>query len=225
MSPQLPSTLATVIIHPDRSLYRMGGNEWPRSLFFGNRIQNRFTDPSQENYRVMYAGEDAGVSFVETLANGRTKSYYKTNDKKQPVDKDGHPVECDVDAMQVKKTDLFLIIARKSLKFADLSAMPGSPRTGKSGRDECQQWSRLIWEHPDRVDGIQYKSWQDRDKSCYAIFDRATNIQSISLGSLWEDNNKELLDSITMQYDIQMLNTLVEPSRYQSTLVSVETQI
>jgi RES domain len=222
MSPQLPSTLPTVIIHPDRSLYRLNRANKERSQYFGgNEPLCRFDDPNlDDRYGVMYAGEDAGVCFLETISRNNTISAFIA----QGIDETTYK-KCSVDKAKIEQYNLFLIVARKSLVFADLSAMDGSPTTGNEiPYPECQQWSRLIWEHPSNVAGIRYKSWQDRDKYSYAIFDRATEFQSIRLGNLLEQNNIDLLKSIMEKYDIELIESLKSITP-KSVLFSVETKI
>jgi RES domain len=211
--PTLPDKLPIRWIHPDQPFYRLnrkhGQNEeivtvFDRSLHFGRGGNCRFNDPNND-YGVVYAGEDAGVCVMETLCREGIQVLAKT---------DAH------------NYNLFLIIARKSLRLADLSQLNGSPTTEDTDRDyfRCQQWSRAIWEHPDTIDGIYYKSWQDSTSYCYAIFDRATKIQAISLGNLPEDNT-DLLKSIVRRYDIKLQFELPEQQTYQNVLLSVETKI
>lgn len=223
MPPQLPSKLPTVLVYPDRSLYRLNKANKERSQYFGGKEPSRrFDDPNLDDsrYGVMYAGEDAGVCFLETISRNNTRSAFIA----QGTDETQYQ-QCSVDEAEIEKYNLFLIVARKLLVFADLSKIEHSPTTGNTiPYPECQQWSRSIWEHSDKVDGICYRSWQDRNKYSYAIFDRATDFQSIRLGNLLEQNNIPLLESITEKYDIKRvgISTGIIP---KSVLFSVETKI
>jgi hypothetical protein len=52
----------------------------------------------------------------------------------------------------------------------------------------ARQWANAIWSHPQRVDGIRYRSRHDDTRFCCAIFDRAReNLSEQNLGTLLED--------------------------------------
>jgi hypothetical protein len=46
-----------------------------------------------------------------------------------------------------------------------------------------QAWSRALWLHPDRVDGIAYRSGWDDDLTCIALFDRAAGALLVDWGA------------------------------------------
>lgn len=39
--------------------------------------------------------------------------------------------------------------------------------------DVAQKWSKVLYDHPDAVDGVAYRARHDDDEVCYAIFDHA----------------------------------------------------
>ena len=42
-----------------------------------------------------------------------------------------------------------------------------------SDYEDSQLWSRALWEHPDKPDGILYRSRHDDSALCVAVYNRA----------------------------------------------------
>lgn len=70
--------------------------------------------------------------------------------------------------------------ATRDLRFAELHG-PGLAVLGATAEvvhsglpyDVAQAWSKALYEHPGKFDGISYRSRHDDAEICFAIFDRA----------------------------------------------------
>jgi hypothetical protein len=215
--PALPEKLPVILIHPDQPFYRLNHSSYERSLHFGRTGTGRFDDPSfnnpnkEEGYHVLYTGEDAGVCFLETLANSiKSKS---------------------VSWETLKNYNLFLVSSKNSsIKLVDLTGENLSKlRTdvnviyGGDTYQVPQAWSRAIWEHPDKVDGIRFRSRRDNNKYCYAIFNRVKRLQSIKLGTL--KDCQYLTSEILGRYGFEAVGDTQNSSEQNNRSIVVSTEI
>jgi hypothetical protein len=99
----------------------------------------------------------------------------------------------------------------RQLRLIDLAA-PGLAYIGADGRlatgayDLSQRWALALHEHPDKPDGLLYRSRHDPERLCAAIFDRAaTSLTATSLGSLADTRNATLLADILDTYDYSLI--------------------
>jgi hypothetical protein len=90
--------------------------------------------------------------------------------------------------------------------FADVTGnglvkMGADARLSSGSYVAARQWAQAIYDHPQAVDGIRYRSRHDDGRYCYGIFDRcADELQEKNLGNLLESNPK-LLAEILSCYD------------------------
>ena len=76
-------------------------------------------------------------------------------------------------------------VVRRELRLAPIHgtslARLGVTAELASGSDyeRSQLWSRALWEHSDRPDGVLYRSRHDDSALCVAVFDRAKDILAI----------------------------------------------
>lgn len=69
----------------------------------------------------------------------------------------------------------------------------------------ARQWAQAIHDHPQKVDGIRYRSRHDDERYCYGIFDRCSSeLQEQNLGNLLE-SHPSLLAEILNCYDYGLL--------------------
>jgi hypothetical protein len=69
-------------------------------------------------------------------------------------------------------------------------------------------WSLALWKHPQKPDGILYRSRHDPDKKAVALFDRAEVEAALSFknkGALLDYNNIELLAKILDHYKFSLI--------------------
>ena len=106
-------------------------------------------------------------------------------------------------------SNLFTIDSQRELVFADVTGnglvkMGADARLSSGSYLAARQWAQVIYDHPQAVDGIRYRSRHDDDRYCYGIFNRcADELQEKNLGNLLESNPKLLAEILTC-YDYGM---------------------
>ena len=151
-SPEIVSLPAGALIHRFYSaLYE--------PVFFDTSSNGRLNAPDA-SYGVLYAAKEESGAFAETFLRvpGRTlidtgllrrKAYVRLG----------------------LLTDLTLI----KLAGSGLARLGATAEIVHAGLpyDAPQIWSKALWDHPAKVDGIAYYARHDDEALCYAIFDRA----------------------------------------------------
>ncbi len=127
------------------------------ALHFGRAGLHRWDDPLRK-FGVLYSGADRFVAFIETF--GQTTGARL------------------LDEMELETRALSSISIKKPLKLVDLTG-PGLARLGADNRicdgefAVSQRWSRALFEHPSRPDGLLYRARHDPSRLGIALFDRA----------------------------------------------------
>jgi hypothetical protein len=157
-------------------------------LFFNKSNVFRFNAPAGE-FGVLYLGEDENSAFIETYG-WLTGERYITRE-------------------QLTKRCLAQVSANCSLNLVDFSGK-GLAQVGADGRlcmgdnyKISQDWSLALWKHPQKLDGILYRTRHDPDKKAVALFDRTEVKASLSfkeMGSLLDYDNVERLAKILEYY-------------------------
>ncbi len=126
-------------------------------IHFGRRASGRFDDP-QRVYGVLYLGEDYHGAFIETLG-------WQTGKK-------------DITLRALQERMLSQVTSTHPLRLVDLTG-PGLSKIGAdadlcTGRSRTlpQKWSRAIWSHPSKPDGIRSISRHDPRRFCCVVFDQ-----------------------------------------------------
>ncbi|CAN5763843.1 RES family NAD+ phosphorylase [soil metagenome] len=128
------------------------------ALYFDRRPNGRFNAPAGE-YGTCYLADSLGASFLETLVRG---SRHRVIPRAR---------------LEVRTATTIELLAEVRLFRFHSDALP---RLGASAGlphaavyEECQQIALAVWQHPEGVDGIEYRSRWDDSRLCAAIFDRA----------------------------------------------------
>ena len=157
------------------------------SLHFDRSGSGRFDGPNQ-GYGLLYVGDEYST-FIECF--GRTF--------------DGA-----VTVTALRNRNLFRIRSDRTLLLADLTG-PALVRIGIDARissgdyEYCRTWGQAIWEHPQGVDGIRYRSRHDDSVYSVGLFDRVRNhLQEDNLGNLYDDNSS-CLGEILEHYDYALI--------------------
>jgi hypothetical protein len=183
------ATRSLPIVSSQTNFYRLNSVEFASSIYFDRTGCGRFDSPTQ-GYGILYVGADIYAAWIETF--GRT-----------------HGAKGVAEAT-LRHRNLYEINSNRSLIFADLT---GSSLT-KIGADArlssgdyaiARAWAKAIYQHPQQVDGIRYRSRHDDERYCYGLFDRCQqNLGEENLGNL-VDARPVLLAEILAHYDYGLL--------------------
>jgi RES domain len=169
--------------------YRLNDREFTSSLYFDRSGSGRFDSPAQ-GYGILYVGADVYASWIEC--------YGRTHGAKG------------VSEIVLRQRNLFAIDSQRELVFADLTGnglvkMGADARLSSGSYVAARQWAQAIYDHPQTVDGIRYRSRHDDERYCYGIFDRcADELREKDLGNLIEAHPKQLAE-ILEYYDYGLL--------------------
>jgi hypothetical protein len=87
-----------------------------------------------------------------------------------------------------------------------LSRIGADNRLTATSYDLSQRWALALYDHPDRPDGLLYRSRHDPSRFCAAIFDRAAGVlTATSLGSLADASNAALLADLLDTYEYSLI--------------------
>ena len=177
------------IVSSQGTWYRLNASEFSSSLYFDRTGKGRFDSPAQ-GYGILYVGADVYASWIECY--GRS-----------------HGVK-GVSELGLRQRNLYAINSSRPLVFADLTGsslvkMGADARLSSGAYTVARQWAQAIYNHPQRVDGMRYRSRHDDERYCYGIFDRCVqDIQEQNLGNLLTSNPR-LLAEILDYYDYGLL--------------------
>jgi RES domain len=169
--------------------YRLNAVEFSSSLYFDQTGKGRFDSPAQ-GYGILYVGADIYASWIEC--------YGRTHGAKG------------VSELGLRQRDLYAIDSNRPLVFADLTGsslvkMGADARLSSGAYTVARQWAQAIYDHPQRVDGVRYRSRHDDARYCYGIFDHCSqDIYEQNMGNLLTSNPK-LLAEILDYYDYGLL--------------------
>jgi hypothetical protein len=156
------------IVSEPRSWHRIHRADQP-ALHFGRAAANRFDDPLGE-FGVLYVGADPHCCFVETFGQNTGARL--------------------IAQAALAQRSLARIEADRALRLVDLTGV-GLARIGADERlnagahDAARRWSRALWDHPDRPDGVLYRARHDPSRTCAALYDRAAEtLRTTPLGRL-----------------------------------------
>jgi hypothetical protein len=169
--------------------YRFNAKDFSSSLYFDRSGKGRFDSPGQ-GYGILYVGEDVYASWIECYGRSHGPR--------------------GVSEMALKQQDLYEIESQRPLVFADVTGsglvkLGADSRLSSGAYATARQWAQAIHDHPQKVDGIRYRSRHDDARYCYGIFDRCVNeLQEKNVGNLLESNPR-LLAKILDFYSYALL--------------------
>jgi hypothetical protein len=155
--------LPTVRVPAGRQLWRLH-RKGQAALWFGpdheTGPRNRFDAPGGE-FGICYLGDSPEVCVAETIIR--------------------QPTSRMVPRARLAERAIVRIPVLRELRLVRVHG-PGLVRIGIGADvahghpyDRCQELALSFWNHPDEVDGIEYRSRWDNDRFCFALFDRAAD--------------------------------------------------
>ena len=161
-------------------------------IYFGRKHQNRFDAPAGE-FGVLYMGVDEHCAFIETLGQNT-----------------GIRV---VTSSALKRRGWAQIKLRRELALVDLVKSGGLARIGADARlfagnhDVAQRWSKALWEHPLKPDGIYYPARHDPQRTACALYDRCETLVSVKRDrSLFDLKHHRLLERTLNTYGFGVID-------------------
>ena len=127
-------------------------------IFYGRNRVYRWDAPEGE-YGVLYLGADEYCAFMESIGRGALRTRF-------------------VPARQLNERRLCKIGFSRELRLIDLAGSGGLARLGAEGSvtsgaeyPNSQRWSQALKAHPEKPDGIYYRSRHDPARAACALFD------------------------------------------------------
>jgi RES domain len=190
--PSPPSDFKTrtlAVVAGQTTFYRLNDRTFSSSLYFDRTGSGRFDSPGQ-SYGILYVGADVYASWIEC--------YGRTHGAKG------------VSEIALRQRNLYVIESQRELIFANITGdglvkMGADARLSSGSYTVAREWAQAIYDHPQQVDGIRYRSRHDDERYCYGIFERCADaLQEKNLGNLI-DSNPRLLAEILGHYDYGLL--------------------
>jgi hypothetical protein len=156
----------------------------------GRQPIRRFDDP-EGRFRVCYFGTTLEVCFAETFLRNPPVRILALDDLA------GRSIA----TVEVRRDLRLVPIHGSSLARLGVTAelASGSDYAGS------QLWSRALWEHSDKPDGILYRPRHDDSALCAAVYDRARN----GLAVVWDHSLSEdaqQLSGLLRRYGLGLTN-------------------
>ncbi|MFW5968851.1 MAG: RES family NAD+ phosphorylase, partial [Persicimonas sp.] len=165
--PKPPAEFADVrlpISEVNVDLWRIYRNTYDDPLYYDRSPQSRFNAPDA-SFGVCYLATDLHGAFIETFGRSLGTNL--------------------VTRRALEERSAVRVVLLRTLRLVDLTG-EGAAQLGvdarlSSGGDYKlpQMWSKAIFEHPDAVDGIIYRSRHDQARSCVAVFDRSADTLAV----------------------------------------------
>jgi len=159
-------------------------------LYFGTSGRGRFDAPDV-NYGVCYAADDPYGAFIETYGRLLQKDFVTR------------------DALNGR--GFVEITSTHPCTFVDLTA-EGLNKLGADNRlatgayPVSQRWSEALHDHPDRPDGLLYRSRHDPSRICLALFDRLVDYLTLTdHGPLGAERNRRQLADLLAHYEFGLV--------------------
>lgn len=156
----------------------------------GHQPIHRFDDPAGR-FRVCYLGTTIEVCFAETFLRNPPVKILALDDLA------GRSIA----TLEVRRDLQLVPIHGSSLARLGVTAELAS----SSDYAASQHWSRALWEHSDKPDGILYRSRHDDSALCVALYDRAKDgLAIVQDHSLAKD--PQLLARLLRRYGLGLTN-------------------
>ena len=160
------------------------------ALHFGKSRKHRFDDPEGQ-YGVLYAGASWLGAFIETAGHHTGRSFVTTS--------------------WLEKRAVSEIRPRRKLRLVDLrgrglARLKADARLSSGEHGLSQEWSRALWSHPAKPDGICYASRHDPKQVSVALFERArADLKPRLIGCLGARNMDTMVAQALDHYELGLI--------------------
>jgi hypothetical protein len=175
--------------------WRLYGCNHNSSLHWGRAVRYRFDDPHGA-YGVLYLGADVCCAFIETFGDSR-----------------GPAGTLELAEKDLSGECLATVTVPQDLQVVDLTGA-GLANIGADARltagdnyPQSRLWSRALWEHPSKPNGIYYRARHDPERFSVALFhnERSAAVIEELRGPLSSPSNIEDLTDILRAYTVSLL--------------------
>ncbi len=159
-------------------------------LHFGGGPERRFAAPASE-YGVLYAADSPHCAFLETFGRELGVRIVREAVLLEYCLTEVHPLE---------------VVRLVDLTGARLRGLGADARLPHGDHPLTQRWSRALWSHPERTDGICWHSRLNDERLALGLFDRAQHkVASACQGSLMLSTHRQLLKEMLDLYGFGLL--------------------
>jgi len=170
-------------------------------LYFGKRGRGRWDD-SKRRYGVLYAAQTPLGAFAERLL---VRPGMLAEGVWIPAQ--GVPVSAgDLHLFGLAELQIASPLRCVDLRGPGLAAMEADARLTTGPHRASQQWSGPLFEHPQRPDGILWRSRADPEQIAVALHERArAAVSAVVRGRLADPRNADVLEAISERYNLVIL--------------------
>jgi RES domain len=170
-------------------------------LYFGKRGLGRWDDPKRR-YGVLYAATTPAGAFAERLLvrPGMLAQGIWIPAQNVPVSTG------DLQQFGLAEVQIASPLRCVDLRGPGLAAIEADARLTSGPHRASQQWSRPLFEHPQRPDGIVWRSRADPEQTAVALHERVRATLSATVrGRLADPRHADLLETISARYNLVIL--------------------
>jgi hypothetical protein len=172
----LPNRVPLIHISADTDIWYRSHSMDKGPLFFGKTMTQRWDAPAGE-YGVLYLGSDEFCAFMESIGRGLLRTRL-------------------VPKALIQRKGLSKVRFTRSVRLIDLASSGGLTRIGAeaslssgSGYKNSQRWSKALRDHPEKPDGIYYRSRHDPSRAASALYeDCASAVEVVGAPQSWDDD-------------------------------------
>lgn len=170
-------------------------------LHFGKRGLGRWDDPKRQ-YGVLYAAATPIGAFAERLLvrPGMLAEGMWMPARSVPVSAG------DLQLFGLAELRVAPRLRCVDLRGPGLAAIEADARLTSGPHRASQRWSRPLFEHPQRPDGIVWRSRADPEQIAVAVHERVrATVGAVMRGRLADPRNADLLETISERYNLVIL--------------------
>lgn len=188
------------LTHLDSPLFRIFPIQ-REPLHFGRGGLGRWDDPTRR-YGVLYAAATPAGAFAERLLvrPGMVAEGIWISAQSVPVSAG------DLHRFGLAEVQMASPLRCVDLRGPGLAAIEADARLTSGRHRVSQQWSRPLFEHPQRPDGIVWRSRADPEEAAVALHERVRlRVHAIVRGRLADPRHADLLEAISARYNLVIL--------------------
>jgi hypothetical protein len=144
------------------------GHKRSRDPMYFNKTAGRFAPVDQQSFGTLYLGEDEYAAFIEAFSQGFGST----------------PLGLFISESLLRQSCLCAIRTARPMRLVDISSGAALKRLSAQADNRIndgphrisQRWASALWAHPDRPDGLLYRTRNAPDRRAIALFDRAAGV-------------------------------------------------